>query len=271
MSRSKGRSKQKNKRHSGRDHGGNEREAHKAWVYGFHAIKQILDSSPLRVLQITVQSGRDDERTKTLYSLARAHDISIKRAPRDELDKRFSDANHQGFVAEIEPAKVQNESFLETLLVKNENPFLVILDQIQDPHNLGAILRSAAASGADAVIAPLRQACGLTGSARKVAVGAAEIIPYVQVTNLSRTMKFLQEQGVHIVGLAGEATVSLYESNESGPLAIVMGNEAKGMRRLTRENCDQLIKIPMSGAIESLNVSVATGICLFHFAKNRLS
>ena len=265
MSRSKGRSRQKTIRQSG----GGERESLKAWMYGFHAIKQLFDSSPKRIQGLQVQSGRDDERSNELYKLAREHQISIARVSRDDLDKQFPDANHQGFVAEIEPAKVQNESFLEALLVENEKPFLVILDQIQDPHNLGAILRSAAASGVDAVIAPLRQACGLTGSARKVAVGAAEIVPYVQVTNLVRTMKFLQEQGVFIVGLAGEASADLYDSNESGALAIVMGNEAKGMRRLTRENCDELIKIPMAGAIESLNVSVATGICVFHYARQR--
>lgn len=268
MSRAKGRSKQKSNRYSGRSSEG-EREAHKAWVYGYHAIKQIFESSPTRVLQILIQSGRDDERSNDLYKRAREHQTTLARRSRDELDAQFPDANHQGFVAEIEPAKVQNESFLESLLVETEKPFLLILDQIQDPHNLGAILRSAAASGVDAVIAPLRQACGLTGAARKVAVGAAEIVPYVQVTNLSRTMKFLQEQGVFIIGLAGEAESELFDSQEAGSLAIVMGNEAKGLRRLTRENCDELIKIPMSGAMESLNVSVAAGVCVFHFAKLR--
>jgi 23S rRNA (guanosine2251-2'-O)-methyltransferase len=269
MSRSKGRSRQKQSRQSGRKVSDGEREAHPAWVYGYHAIMQLLDATPPRIKQILIQSGRDDERANELYKLARQNNLSVNRVTRDELEGKFPDANHQGFVAEIEPAKVQNEGFLEALLVSNSNPFLLILDQVQDPHNLGAILRSAAASGIDAVIAPLRQACGLTGAARKVAVGAAEIVPYVQVTNLSRTMKFLQEQGVFIVGLAGEAQNNLFDSKETGPLAIAMGNEAKGLRRLTREHCDALIKIPMSGAIESLNVSVATGICVFHYAEQR--
>jgi len=273
MSRSKGRSrgnsrgrdKQKNNRHEASDSHQN-----KGIVYGYHAIKQLLETSPARVLEVSLQTGRKDERSQTLENLLHQHSVEIRRVRREELDAKFPDVNHQGFVAEISPAKVENESFLENLLVNNENPLLLILDQVQDPHNLGAILRSAAAAGVDAVIAPIRNACGLTAAVRKVAVGAAEIVPYVQVTNLARTMRFMQEQGVFVIGLAGEAEHDMYQAEHTGSLAIVMGNEAKGLRRLTREHCDELIKIPMVGAIESLNVSVATGICIFHYAKLRV-
>jgi len=259
---SRGRNKQKNKRNDS-----TESVQQKSMVYGYHAIKQLLDSSPGRVLEVSLQTGRKDERSQTLENLLHQYAVEVKRVPRDELDAKFPDANHQGFVAEISPAKVENESFLENLLVNKDKPFLLVLDQVQDPHNLGAILRSAAAAGVDAVIAPLRNACGLTGAVRKVAVGAAEIVPYVQVTNLARTIRFMQEQGVFVIGLAGEAESDIYQVEHQGSLAIVMGNEAKGLRRLTREHCDQLIKIPMAGAIESLNVSVATGITVFHFSR----
>ncbi len=262
---SRGRSKQNNNRNS--EHA--ETAHQKSMVYGYHAIKQLLESHPERVFEVSLQTGRKDERSQTLENLLHQHSIEIRRAHREELDAKFPDANHQGFVAEIKPAKVENESFLENLLVNIDSPFLVVLDQVQDPHNLGAILRSAAAAGVDAVIAPLRNACGLTGAVRKVAVGAAEIVPYVQVTNLARTLRFMQEHGVFVIGLDGEAEVDMYEAEHTGSLAIVMGNEAKGLRRLTREHCDQLIKIPMAGAIESLNVSVATGICVFNYAKLR--
>jgi len=264
MSRSKGRHNKKSDKHRKSDKSENEMSS--TWIYGFHAIKQLLENSPGRVLQILIQTGRDDERSNILYQLSRDSNIEIKRISNKELDAKFHNANHQGFVAEIEPAKVQNETFLENLLIDNDKPFLLILDQIQDPHNLGAILRSAAAAGVDAVIAPNRNACGLTGAVRKVAVGAAEIVPYVQVTNLARILRFLHEQGVYLVGLAGEASSSIFASEVTGALAVVMGNEAKGLRRLTGEHCDVLVKIPMSGAIESLNVSVATGISLFHYA-----
>lgn len=275
MSRSKGgsrgNSRGRNKQNNNRNSEYAETEQQKSMVYGYHAIKQLLETHPDRVLEVSLQTGRKDERSQTLENLLHEHSIEIRRAQREELDAKFPDANHQGFVAEISPAKVENESFLENLLVKNEKPFIVVLDQVQDPHNLGAILRSAAAAGVDAVIAPLRNACGLTAAVRKVAVGAAEIVPYVQVTNLARTLRFMQEQGVFVIGLDGEADSDMYDADHNGPLAIVMGNEAKGLRRLTREHCDQLIKIPMAGAIESLNVSVATGICVFHYAKLRAS
>ncbi len=275
MSRSKGgsrgNSRGRNKQNNNRNSEDSESIQQKSMVYGYHAIKQLLESSPSRVLEVSLQTGRKDERSQILENLLHEHSIEIKRAQREELDAKFADVNHQGFVAEISPAKVENEGFLENLLVNNEKPFLLILDQVQDPHNLGAILRSAAAAGVDAVIAPLRNACGLTGAVRKVAVGAAEIVPYIQVTNLARTIRFLQEQGVYVIGLAGEAPIDMYQAEHTGSLAIVMGNEAKGLRRLTREHCDQLIKIPMAGAIESLNVSVASGICVFHYARLRAS
>lgn len=239
-----------------------------ATVYGLHALEQLLKTSPRRIHVIYVQKDRQDKRIQAIHQLAQENHIDFSFRKREELDKQFPNVVHQGVIAEIEPAQARNEQFLESLLVKKEKPFLLILDQVQDPHNVGAILRSAAACGVDAVIAPNRNACGLTGAVRKVAVGCAELIPYVQVTNLARMMRLLADEGVRIYGLAGEATTSLYDvtKDESG-VAIVMGNEAKGMRRLTREHCDELIYIPMNAAVESLNVSVATGVTLFHFSQ----
>jgi len=245
-----------------------QRQQH-SFVYGYHAIEQLVINSPERIKKISLQSGREDERSRKMEKLCREHGINVFWETPEVLNKKFPKLNHQGFVSEIIPRSVHSEVFLENLLVDTENPFLLILDQVQDPHNLGAILRSAAAAGVHAVIAPKRNACGLTAAVRKVAVGAAEIVPYVQVTNLARCLRFLQEQGLHCVGLAGEAEHNLFASNVSSPLALVMGNEAKGLRRLTREHCDELVKIPMSSAIESLNVSVATGICLFHYSSQR--
>jgi len=237
-----------------------------AYVYGLHALEQLLKRSPRRVHVIYVQKDRQDKRIQVIHQLAQENMIDFSFKKREELDKQFPHAVHQGVIAEISPAQVQNEQFLESLLVKKENPFLLILDQVQDPHNVGAILRSAAACGVDAVITPNRNACGLTGAVRKVAVGCAELIPFVQVTNLARLLRMLANEGVRIYGLAGEATKSLYDiTKDDSGVAIVMGNEAKGMRRLTREHCDELIYIPMQAAVESLNVSVATGVTLFHF------
>lgn len=256
------------KRQSKRRNENSSSHADRAFVYGWHALEQLLKISPRRVKTIYVQQDRKDKRAQSIQALAQDNNISVQARKRDEFDQQFSDASHQGVVAEISPAQVQNEQFLESLLVKKEKPFLLILDQVQDPHNVGAILRSAAAIGVDAVIAPNRNACGLTAAVRKVAVGCAELVPYVQVTNLARTLRLLSDQYVRIYGLAGEATTSLYDvTKDANGIAIVMGNEAKGMRRLTREHCDELIYIPMQAAVESLNVSVATGITLFHFAQ----
>ena len=169
----------------------------------------------------------------------------------------------------VRSAKILTENDLEALLDKTDTPFLLILDGVTDPHNLGACLRNADAAGVHGVIVPKDNSAGLTASVSKVACGAAETVPLFQVTNLARTMKQLQERGVWIVGTAGEADGTLYQANLCGPLAIAMGAEEKGLRRLSREGCDTLISIPMAGSVSSLNVSVATGICLFEAVRQR--
>ena len=188
---------------------------------------------------------------------------------RSDLDT-LADGQHQGVAALCEGADVQDENFLSDLLVSLDHPPLIlVLDGVTDPHNLGACLRSCDAAGVDVVVAPKDRSVGITPVVKKVACGAAESVPLVVVTNLARTLKFLQQQGVWVVGTAGEAQQLIYEADLSGPLALVMGAEEKGLRRLTRENCDLLVKLPMAGAVSSLNVSVASGVCLFEAVRQR--
>lgn len=190
---------------------------------------------------------------------------------RKVLDEKAESTQHQGIVARVKAAKILAEHDLDELLAKTDLPFLLILDGVTDPHNLGACLRNADAAGVQGIIVPKDNSVGLTAVVSKVACGAAETVPLFQVTNLARTMRHLQEKGVWIVGTAGEADCELYQADLKGPLAIAMGAEGKGLRRLSRECCDTLVSIPMSGSVSSLNVSVATGICLFEAVRQRRS
>lgn len=187
------------------------------------------------------------------------------------MDDKAESSQHQGIVARVKAAKVLNEQDLDVLLANTEQPFLLILDGVTDPHNLGACLRNADAAGVQGIIVPKDNSVGLTATVSKVACGAAETVPLFQVTNLARTMRHLQDKGVWIVGTAGEADCELYQADLKGPLAIAMGAEDKGLRRLSRESCDSLISIPMAGSVSSLNVSVATGVCLFEAVRQRRS
>jgi 23S rRNA (guanosine2251-2'-O)-methyltransferase len=208
-----------------------------------------------------------------IINLSRKYGIGAQLVSRKVLDDKSDGEQHQGVVARIRPGKSYTENDLDDILLVAEKkslaPFLLILDGVTDPHNLGACLRNADAAGVQAIIVPKDNAAQITPTVRKVAVGAAESVPLVQVTNLARTMKHLQQQGVWIVGTAGETDTCLYDVKLAGPIALVMGAEGKGMRRLTRENCDQLVKLPMAGDVSSLNVSVATGICLFEMVRQR--
>lgn len=238
-------------------------------TYGLHTLQALLKSAPERVNEILVLQGRQDQRLQKVQASAQKHGIPTRQVSRKELDK-LADGNHQGVVAYTFPGQLHDEKFLLNLVENlNENPFLLVLDGVTDPHNLGACLRSAEAAGVHAVIAPKDNSASLTATAKKVACGAAEVLPYVPVTNLARTLKKLQELGVWIIGTAGEAQQMVYDQSLTGPLALVMGAEEKGMRRLTRECCDGLIKIPMAGEVSSLNVSVATGVCLFEAVRQR--
>ncbi|MGL5727610.1 MAG: 23S rRNA (guanosine(2251)-2'-O)-methyltransferase RlmB [Plesiomonas sp.] len=238
-------------------------------IFGIHAVKSLLESDPERFIDVFVLKGREDERMRPLLNELRRIGVSIQLANRQVLDAKSEGAVHQGIVARVTEGKQYDEHDLNDLLDKTTTPFLLILDGITDPHNLGACLRSADAAGVHAVIAPRDRSAKLNSIARKVACGAAEHVPLISVTNLARTMRALQERGIWLVGTAGEATHDLYQSKLNGPMALVMGAEGEGMRRLTREHCDELISIPMAGTVSSLNVSVATGICLFEAVRQR--
>ncbi|QXO17657.1 MULTISPECIES: 23S rRNA (guanosine(2251)-2'-O)-methyltransferase RlmB [Vibrio] len=238
-------------------------------IYGIHAVRAVLERDPARFVEAYVLKGRQDDRLlPVLNELARIG-VSIQEMNRKVLDDKANGANHQGVIAKVKPSKPLNENDLDAILAQHEQPLLLVLDGVTDPHNLGACLRNADAAGVAAVIVPKDKSAPMTATVSKVACGAAETVPLVRVTNLARTMRALQEQGVWFVGTAGEATHDIYHSKLTGPLAIVMGAEGDGMRRLTRETCDDLIKIPMAGTVSSLNVSVATGICLFEAVRQR--
>lgn len=239
------------------------------WLYGIHALESILQREPHRILELFIAKGRDDERLHNIINLARKHRISVQFAQRKALDDKAQGEQHQGVLARAIAAKPLNENDLDAIITKADKPFLLVLDGVTDPHNLGAVLRSADAAGVDAVIVPKDKSATLNATVRKVACGAADVIPLIHVTNLARTLVDIQQQGVWVVGTAGEATQLVYECDMSGPLALVMGAEGKGMRRLTREKCDELIKLPMFGSVSSLNVSVATGICLYEVVRQR--
>lgn len=239
-------------------------------IYGLHSVQALLKSAPQRVLEIYVLQGRHDQRLQKIQAAAEINQIHCVPVNRTKLDELVSDENHQGVIAVCTPGEVYDEAWLFAMLERLDKPaFLLVLDGVTDPHNLGACMRSAEAAGIQAVIAPKDKSAGLTPVARKVACGAAEILPFVPVTNLARTLKKLQEKGIWLFGAAGEAERSLYETSLTGPVAILMGAEGDGLRRLTQETCDQLMKIPMAGTVSSLNVSVATGICLFEAVRQR--
>ncbi len=239
------------------------------WLYGIHALESILQREPHRILELFIAKGRDDERLHNIINLARKHRISVQFAQRKALDDKAQGEQHQGVLARAIAAKPLNENDLDAIITQADKPFLLVLDGVTDPHNLGAVLRSADAAGVDAVIVPKDKSATLNATVRKVACGAADVIPLIHVTNLARTLVDIQQQGVWVVGTAGEATQLVYDCDLSGPTAIVMGAEGKGMRRLTREKCDELIKLPMFGSVSSLNVSVATGICLYEVVRQR--
>ena len=241
-------------------------------VFGLHAVAALLEHEPGRVTRLWVLASRKDARLNRLVELARKRGVPINESTRVELDGLAEGARHQGVVAAYagESAPL-GEADLERLLdAVQEGPALVlVLDGVQDPHNLGACLRTADAAGAHAVVAPRDRAVGLTPAVLKVASGAAESVPFVQVTNLARTLRALKDRGLKVVGAAGEAEQSVFAADLSGPLALVMGGEGGGLRRLTREQCDALVRIPMAGAVESLNVSVAAAVCLYEVVRQR--
>lgn len=239
-------------------------------IFGLHAAESLIENAPHRFIEIFCLKGRNDDRLNKIISIARKNGISIQFTQRKALDDKAKGEQHQGIVARVQPAPALTENDLDTILNQTNKPaFLLVLDGVTDPHNIGACLRTADAAGVDAVIVPKDKSGSLTAVAKKVACGAAEVVPFIQVTNLARTLRDIQQQGVWVVGTAGEATQTLYQAKLTGPMALVMGAEGSGMRRLTRETCDELISIPMSGSVSSLNVSVATGVTLFEMVRQR--
>ncbi|HHF3030604.1 TPA: 23S rRNA (guanosine(2251)-2'-O)-methyltransferase RlmB [Vibrio diabolicus] len=241
------------------------------FIYGIHAVKAVLEREPERFIEAYVLKGRQDDRLMPILNDLQVCGVSIQQMTRKTLDDKARGANHQGIIARVKPAKQLNENDIDDILAQHESPLLLVLDGVTDPHNLGACLRNADAAGATAIIVPKDRSAPMNATVSKVACGAAEVVPLIRVTNLARTMRTLQEKGIWFVGTAGEATHDIYQAKLTGPLAIVMGAEGDGMRRLTRETCDDLIKIPMAGSVSSLNVSVASGICLFEAVRQRLA
>lgn len=239
-------------------------------IYGIHAVEAALDGDA-EVIEVWVEEKRHDKRVEPILTLASKNKLECKRVTTQFLKDTLPDARHQGVVARLKSVAVKSEAELNVLLDALEvAPFILLLDGVTDPHNLGACIRTAEAAGVHAIIVPKDKSCGMTATVRKVASGAAEVLPFVQVTNLSRCLKALQERGIWVIGTDLATETNLYQQDLKGPLAIVMGAEAKGLRRLTKENCDSLVKLPMNGTIESLNVSVATGVVLFEALRQRL-
>lgn len=245
------------------------RDTDLARIYGLHAAEGVLKARPEAVVRIYAQDNRQDVRLSTLLEGAEGLGLVIERCDVAQLDKLSHDGVHQGVCIDLMPSQPRSERELWQLLDGVAVPLLLVLDGVQDPHNLGACLRSADAAGVHAVLAPRDRAVGLTATVRKVATGAAEFVPFFQVSNLSRCLVQLGERGIWRIGTAGDTGVSYTECDFTAPTALVMGSEEKGLRRLTREHCDQLVSIPMAGTVQSLNVSVAAGVCLFEAVRQR--
>jgi 23S rRNA (guanosine2251-2'-O)-methyltransferase len=237
-------------------------------IHGFHAVLSKLRTVSGDVREIHIAEGRQDGRARDLVKLAEVHGVRVIPTDMTRLDGMAGGHRHQGVVARVDAVQrvLQIDDVLDGLV---EPALLLVLDGVQDPHNLGACLRVADAAGAHAVIAPKDRACGLNATAIKVASGAADTVPYIVVTNLARTLRELQERNVWVMGAAGEAAKDIYAVEQKSALAWVLGAEGDGLRRLTRDTCDELVRIPMHGSVESLNVSVASGICLFETRRQR--
>jgi 23S rRNA (guanosine2251-2'-O)-methyltransferase len=238
-------------------------------VFGLHAVRALLERAPQRVLQLWLDARRDDARVREIQQLAQTAGVKLARVDARQLAGRVGEVAHQGVVAEVQPLAGWDEDDLLTALQGSKKPLVLVLDGVQDPHNLGACLRSADACGAVSVVVPRDRAAGMNATVRKVAAGAAETTPLTTVTNLARALKLIKEAGLWVVGadMAGEKLA--WEADLAGALALVMGGEGDGLRELTRRNCDQLVRLPQVGAVESLNVSVASGMLLYESLRQR--
>jgi len=238
-------------------------------LFGFHAILARLRAEPKSVVEIFLDETRHDGRIKDLAAVAERAGVKVMKVPTKRLDGFYGGGRHQGVVARVEVQSLSH-SLDEILEQVKGPPLLLLLDRVTDPHNLGACLRVANAAGANAVVAPKDRAAGISAAVSKVASGAAEATPYIMVTNLARTIDELKVRNIWVVGTDERAEQSLYQANIPESVAWVLGAEGEGMRRLTREKCDLLVRIPMAGEVGSLNVSVAAGVCLFESVRRRL-
>jgi 23S rRNA (guanosine2251-2'-O)-methyltransferase len=245
------------------------REREPRVVFGFHAVLSRLRADPKSVVEIFLDETRHDARIKDVAAVAERAGVTVMKVPTKRLDGFYGGGRHQGVVARVE-VKSLSHSLDEILEQVQGPPLLLLLDGVTDPHNLGACLRVANAAGVHAVVAPKDRAAGISAAVSKVASGAAEVTPYIMVTNLARTIDELKEREIWVVGTDERAEQPLYQANLPEAIAWVLGAEGEGMRRLTREKCDLLVSIPMAGAVDSLNVSVAAGVCLFESVRRRL-
>ncbi|MGH8750337.1 MAG: 23S rRNA (guanosine(2251)-2'-O)-methyltransferase RlmB [Burkholderiales bacterium] len=237
-------------------------------IYGFHAVTARIRQNAESVQEIYLDQARQDHRARDLLALAQNRGVRVILADGARLDGMTGHARHQGVAAQT-AAQTRHVDLDEVLDALSEPALLLVLDGVQDPHNLGACLRVADACGVHAVIAPKDRAVGITPTVSKVASGAAETMPYVAVTNLARTLRELKERNIWVIGADGSAQKDLFSVKLSGPIAWVLGAEEEGLRRLTKQTCDELVHIPMAGSVESLNVSVASGVCLFETRRQR--
>jgi len=243
-------------------------------LHGVHAVQEALASRPEQIEKLWLNAGRHDQRLKQVQDQARQVGVAWERLGSEAFQKvarknGLEGSRHQGVIARVKAIATGQESDLEALLLERDRPLLLVLDGVTDPHNLGACLRTADATGVDAVIVPKKRSAGLTATVAKVASGAAEHVPLIQVTNLARKLTTLRAAGVWVTGLADAEDGEIYDAPLSGPTALVLGAEGEGLRRLTREHCDHLVRIPMLGRVSSLNVSVAAGVCLYEALRQR--
>ena len=237
-------------------------------LFGFHAITVRMKTAPKSVIELHVEANRRDARMRSFVDRARDGGIKIVETDGERLDKMAGTSRHQGVVARVEVVAMPH-SLDEVIEAVEGPPLLLVLDGVTDPHNLGACLRVADGAGAHAIVAPKDHAVGVNATVAKVASGAAETVPYIMVTNLARTLNELKDFDIRVIGTSDDAEQTLYDIDLTGPIAFVLGSEGDGMRQLTRKTCDQLVRIPMAGAVESLNVSVAAGVCLFEALRQR--
>ena len=251
--------------------------AESLWIFGLHAAQSALEKHPERIKEVVILKGRQDNRMNKFLDAVTEQGFKFRLSSRDEFERilqkqELKNARHQGVLVYTTAAPVLKENDLEMMLDRlEEAPLLLVLDGVTDPHNIGACLRTCDAAGAHGLIVPKDKSGTLTPTAVKIASGASDTVPFFAVTNLARTLESLKSRGVWIYGTAGEASTSIYKNKLNGPIALVMGAEGAGMRRLTRDICDELIHIPMAGDVSSLNVSVAAGVCLFEVVRQRSS